>query len=84
MPKKSLNECKSGKDFVDYSVKQGARVRYGHGSHQMVITSKGATPIPVHGNHDLGTGLRHNIIKTLLTLGISCVLLFLVISNLVS
>lgn len=74
MSKKTIGECRSGKDLLCYSEKHGATIRHGHSGHQFVCTEKGKVPIPVHGNGDLGTGIRHKIIRELATIGITCLL----------
>ena len=68
---KSLKQCKSGKEFISYASTHGANVRNGHGSHFVVSTKKGSVTVPVHGNSDLGTGLRCKIIKLLLAIGVT-------------
>ena len=65
---KKLNKCKSGKDFVNYAKRQGLDVKPGRGSHQKVYghTRDGRRTmmtVPVHGNEELGTGLRRKIAK---------------------
>lgn len=78
MSRKTLEQCKSGKDFISYATTHGATVRNGNGSHFMVTTERGGVVVPYHANNDLGTGLRHKIIKAFLTIGISILLIMLV------
>ena len=73
MAKKSLQQCRSGKDFVRYAEKAGARIENGKGSHAKVYNDKGIAIVPRH-NNDLGKGLRFTLIKTFVKMGI--VLLF--------
>ena len=68
---KSLSQCKSGKEIVHYVTSHGGTVRDGHGSHRIVSTTRGSVVVPVHGNHDLGTGLRCKILKVLAAIGIT-------------
>jgi hypothetical protein len=72
MCKKQLNQCRSGDDFYDYAIHHGAENRNGKGSHVIVSTDRGSVVIPRH-NNDLGTGLRNQIIKTLIAIGISII-----------
>lgn len=66
----SLTNCKSGRDFLGYAESHGASVRTGKGSHFMVTTSKGGVCVPYHASHDLGTGLRHKLVKAFISIGI--------------
>lgn len=70
MSHKTLEQCKSGKDFISYATTHGATVRNGNGSHFMVTTERGGVVVPYHANNDLGTGLRHKIIKAFISIGI--------------
>lgn len=70
MSRKALDQCHSGKEFIDYAKTHGANVRNGNGSHCMVTTDKGGVCVPYHANHDLGTGLRRKIIKAFISIGI--------------
>lgn len=81
MSRKTLEQCKSGKDFLQYATTHGARVRNGNGSHFVASTTKGSVVVPYHASHDLGTGLRHKIIKAFLAIGISVILIFYVLSS---
>lgn len=73
MSKKTLIDCRSGKDVIKYVTVRHpeVRVRPGHGGHQVIVTATGIVPVPVHGNHDLGKGLRHKIFKQLVQMGVS-------------
>ena len=77
MTKKHLEECRAGKDFVDYAKVHGGTVTYGKGDHMHVHTGKGMCVVPVA--HELGKGLRHVIIKTFMAIGITAVIYFLVV-----
>jgi predicted RNA binding protein YcfA (HicA-like mRNA interferase family) len=68
MPKK-LNQLRSGKEFVSYAEKRGAKVRQGKGSHTVVEYEGQSFVIPVHSG-DLGKGLRHKIIKWFIAIGL--------------
>ena len=70
MCKKNLDACRSGKDFVEYAEVHGADVRPAKGSHFVVKTEHGQCAVPVH-NGDLGKGLRCNIFKTFLAIGLT-------------
>lgn len=74
MSKHSLEACKSGKDFLSYAQTHGATVRNGSGSHFVASTAKGSVVVPYHASHDLGTGLRHKIVKAFIALGIMLIL----------
>lgn len=74
MSKKTLQNCHSGKDFLHYAEKHGAAVRNGNGSHFVASTAKGSVVVPYHANKDLGTGLRHKIVKAFLAIGITIIL----------
>lgn len=74
MSKHSLESCKSGKDFLQYATNHGATVRNGNGSHFIASTAKGSVVVPYHAAHDLGTGLRHKIVKAFIALGIVIIL----------
>ena len=79
MTKKTLSSCRSGKDVISYVTFRypEVRVRSGHGGHQVIVTATGIVPVPVHGSHDLGKGLRHKIFKQLIQMGVAVfVLLF--------
>lgn len=78
MAKKNLNDCRSGKDFINYAAKQGAEVSNGKGSHHKVKTEKGTCIVP-HHNKDLPTGTRCGILKVFLRIGIMMFLLLLVL-----
>jgi mRNA interferase HicA len=71
MPKKTIQQLKSGKEFVDYAKKQdGVNVRQGKGSHQVIEYKGEQFAVPVHGNEDLSKGLRHSLIKWLIRVGL--------------
>lgn len=73
MAKKTLDECRKGKEFLRYAETHGATsVMFGKGDHAVVYTEKGQCTIPVV--HELGKGLRHVIIKTLVSIGITLIL----------
>lgn len=80
MSKKHLQECRHGKDFVEYASTHGAKeIRPGKGDHVIVYGEKGQVVVPV--GHELGKGLRHKVIKTMAAIGISIsVLLILAVS----
>lgn len=81
MSRKSLEQCHSGKDFIDYAKTHGANVRNGNGSHFIVTTDKGGVCVPYHANHDLGTGLRRKIIKAFLSIGILIIIMGVLLSH---
>jgi predicted RNA binding protein YcfA (HicA-like mRNA interferase family) len=68
MPK-NLNQLRSGKEFVNYAEKKGAKIRQGKGSHTIVEYEGQNFVIPVHSG-DLGKGLRHKIIKWFVAVGL--------------
>ena len=68
MPK-NLNQLRSGKEFVNYAEKKGAKVRPGKGSHTLVEYKCESFVIPVHSG-DLGKGLRHKIVKWFISIGL--------------
>jgi len=73
MAKKRLEQCRSGRDFVNYATSNGADVRNGKGSHHIVSTDNGSCVVPLH-NKDLGKGLRSKIIKTFVVIGLGILL----------
>lgn len=77
----SLDKCKSGKDFISYAETHGASVRNGRGSHFMVTTERGGVVVPYHASHDLGTGLRHKIVKAFIAIGLGCMFLIYLASQ---
>ncbi len=72
MGKKRLDQCKSGKDFVNYaSKKDDVILTNGKGSHMKVYRPKrGGTIVPRH-NKDLPTGTRRAIMKAFVAMGIT-------------
>lgn len=70
-----INKCRSGKDFLALAEKaerEGrCKVRKCKSSHVIVKNEKGATTIPVHGNKQLGTGIRLNIAKAFRLMGLA-------------
>lgn len=78
--KNSLQTCKSGKDFIGYAETHGATVSRQNGSHVVLSTDKGSVVVPYHANRDLGTGLRHKIIKAFVALGLALVFVACVLS----
>ena len=63
MPK-NLRQCKSGKDFEGFALKNGFVVRKGAGSHVKVYNKEGNhITVPLHGNKQLGRGIRAKILK---------------------
>lgn len=65
-----LTRCKSGKEFIAYAETHGARISRQNGSHVVLATDKGSVVVPYHANHDLGTGLRHKLVKAFMAIGI--------------
>ena len=82
MPKKILESCQSGEDFVKFCAwkknqgQQEIEIRNGKGSHVVVSTDRGGCVIPVH-NGDLGKGIRCKIMKTLAAILIIFVILIM-------
>lgn len=75
MSKKSLDQCREGKDFIEYAETHGAaQVRNGKGDHFVVYGPKGQVVVPAC--HELGKGLRHKVIKTMIAIGISASVYF--------
>lgn len=66
---KSLEQLRSGKEFLSYAERHGAEIRNGRGSHFVVVTDQGQCVVPVHPG-DLGKGLRHSIVKTFALIGL--------------
>jgi hypothetical protein len=78
MCKTSLDQCRHGKDFVDYAKSHGAtEIRFGKGDHAIVKTDKGQVVVPV--GHELGKGLRAKVVKTFILIGITACIWFFVI-----
>jgi predicted RNA binding protein YcfA (HicA-like mRNA interferase family) len=78
MPR-TIEQCRSGKEFVGYAETHGAEVRNGHGSHFVVSTEKGQCVVPVHPG-ELGKGLRCKIVKLFLLIGLALLLAACVLS----
>lgn len=70
MGRKTIEQCKTGDDFLRYARRQGAEIRNGKGSHFIVSTERGQCTVPVH-NSDLGKGIRCKILKTFLSIGLA-------------
>ena len=80
MGKKSLSDCKSGKDFIGYAEGHGGYVDRQVGSHAVVKSpSGGICPVPVH-NGDLPTGTRRSIIKLFTAIGLAGLVLFALVN----
>jgi predicted RNA binding protein YcfA (HicA-like mRNA interferase family) len=77
MPK-NLNQLRSGKEFVNYAEKKGAKIRQGKGSHTIVEYEGQSFVIPVHTG-DLGKGLRHKIIKWFVAVGLGLFVLICIL-----
>ncbi len=67
---KTLQQLRSGPEFVKWAEHKGAQIRNGKGSHCIVSTQRGQTVVPRH-NGDLGTGLRVKLVKTFLAIGLA-------------
>lgn len=77
--KKSLQQLRSGKEFVQYAKAHGAEVRPGKGSHRIVCVPGGRPiAVPCHDNDDLGMGLRKKLEKLFTAAGLVALLLALV------
>jgi hypothetical protein len=80
MCKKRLDECRNGKEFLNYSLSKKhqsvpVEIRWGKGDHVIIETPLGSETIPV--SHELGKGLRQVVIKGLLAIGITATIWFL-------
>ncbi len=73
MPK-NLNQLRSGKEFVNYAEKKGAKIRQGKGSHTVVEYKGESFVIPIHSG-DLGKGLRHKIVKWFISIGLGILII---------
>lgn len=83
MAKKSLTQCRSGKEFIAYAASHGAEIRNG-GRHTKVVGPNGGTcPIPNHPG-DLPTGTRHSIIKMMTLIGLGLMPLACLIAALIA
>ena len=73
MAKKTLQQCKSGNDFVAYAESHGGRVDHQTGSHAIVRGPNGGIcPVPMHA-HEIATGTRHSIIKLFAAIGLAAI-----------
>lgn len=82
MSRKELDNARSGQDFLriaEHAAGEGrCTIRNGHGSHAVIRTPAGTSiPVPVHGNKQLGPGLRSKLIKWFLAAGLGLLLLAL-------
>lgn len=68
MTKKRLDQCRTGKEFMQYAQTHGAKTEWGKGDHVKIFGPHGQTVVPVV--HELGKGLRHKVIKQLLAIGL--------------
>lgn len=73
-PREALGKCRSGKDFVNFGSRMGADVLPG-AKHFKVRTPRGTAIVPVHGNKDLGEGLRKALIRTFIAIGLAALIL---------
>ena len=80
--KQKLDQCKTGNDIVKYATKNGGSLNRVTGSHHIISTPKGSVPVPVHGNNEIGKGLRHQILKQLALIGITVLIIGLVVAAL--
>jgi hypothetical protein len=81
MTKKHLQDCRTGKDFMQYAQAKGAKTEFGKGDHCKIYGPHGQTVVPVV--HELGKGLRHKVIKQLILIGIPVSLFFLFVIPLI-
>ena len=74
MSKKTLPQCKSGRDFCKHAEKHPnlRSARHTRGSHRIYRTDKGSCVVPYH-NKDMGNGLRAKIIKIFALIGLGVV-----------
>ncbi len=74
MSKKTIGDCRSGKDLLTYvKCQPNVSIRPGKGSHVNVSTPGAPRPIPIpQHNKDLPTGTLKAIIKQLAAIGIAC------------
>jgi len=85
MCKNNLQSCRDGKDFLELAKSKQHQhispvdITFGKGDHVKVTTPLGVAIFPV--GHELGKGLRHVVIKSLIAIGISVVLLVVVFQN---
>lgn len=72
---RTLDDCRSGKDFIGYAETHGGHVDRQVGSHAVVKSpSGGICPVPVH-NGDLPTGTRRSIVKLFMAIGLAGMIL---------
>ena len=75
MAKKTLEQCKTGRDFIGYAEHRGGYVDRQCGSHAIVKAPSGGTcPVPVHPG-EIPTGTRYSIIKRFITIGLAVMIL---------
>ena len=77
MSRKTLNECKTGRDFNTYVGNDPRTVEIRPcGSHVMVKGPKPGTAVfPYHGNDQLQLGTLKNVIKMLIAIGLGILVL---------
>lgn len=80
MPK-NLNQFRKGKEFISHAERKGAKIRPGKGSHTVVEYNGQSFVIPEH-NKDLGTGLRHKIIKWFIAIGLGILIFAFILPGL--
>ena len=77
---------KTGEDFVQLARKSDKvrNIREGRGSHVVVEFEDGTSvSVPIHGNMQLGKGIRHKLLKAFKAAGvIVLILIFLWLSSL--
>lgn len=73
MAKHSIDQCRSGKDFLKFAKAHKAEIRNGKGSHVIVSTPKGSAVVPYH-TQDLGPGLRTKLVKVFTAIGLAALL----------
>jgi hypothetical protein len=84
MCKKTLDQCQSGDDFRRYAEKKGKKnkalgvwTRNGKGDHCIVGTIMGQVVVPLH--REIAKGLRCKLIKTLIAIGLACLVILMVV-----
>jgi predicted RNA binding protein YcfA (HicA-like mRNA interferase family) len=73
-------EPNTGKDFVQLASKSGKvqNIRQGKGSHVIIEFEDGTSAsVPVHGNNELGKGIRHKLLKIFKAAGVIALLFLL-------
>lgn len=76
-------EPKSGKDFVELASKSDKvrHIREGQGSHVIVEFEDGTSAsVPVHGNKQLGKGIRQKLLKIFKAAGVITLFLLLALA----